>query len=271
MKTFKQILFYYQMVLSILLIILGLVSQALLASPAFLLVLVPVLLYLCGHLLLNYKKNNQSQGQIFWIILSLLLLYNLLSTSLLFISNLLSSKSVYNLLVSLLYLPFPLYYYLSILTWYTTLQKTLRERASITPPTSASVSRLPVDDQQRRRFLKLVGGTSLSLILMSLVNPKQAGAAFFGSVPGPGTVAIKNAAGAKIDPAEKQPTDGYKISQVDDTTYPAYYGFVDATGAWYIMKEDSSSNYRYTKGASAFSTAWTNRASQTYDYYDAIF
>ena len=126
-------------------------------------------------------------------------------------------------------------------------------------------------DVDRRRFLKILGGTGVSIFLMSLLNPKQAGAAFFGSVPGPGTISIKDASGIKINPAEKQPTDGYKISQIDDANYPYYYGYINSSGAWYIMSEDVNSNYRYTKGGSSFATNWTSRASLTYDYFDSIF
>src|SRR3989304_5375771 len=61
----------------------------------------------------------------------------------------------------------------------------------------------PVGDPKRRDFLKKVGGIGLGLLTYSLLNPKQAGAAFFGSVPGPGTVAVKDTADAKIDPAIK--------------------------------------------------------------------
>lgn len=124
-------------------------------------------------------------------------------------------------------------------------------------------------DLDRRMFLKLIGSTGVTLFLFSLFT-KKAEATFFGSVPGPGTLAIKDSSGVQVDPSVKQPTDGYNISQIDDSS-PAYYGFVDKNGNWYIMKEDSSNNYRYTKGTSSFSTNWTGRAALSYDYFDAIF
>ena len=118
-------------------------------------------------------------------------------------------------------------------------------------------------------FLKLIGSAGLSLFMFTLFT-KRAEAAFFGSVPGPGTVSIKDSAGNKIDPSEKQPTDGYKITELDDSV-PAYYGFINKDGAWFIQKEDSNGSYRYTKGPSGFTTSWTNRASLTYDYFDNVF
>lgn len=128
-----------------------------------------------------------------------------------------------------------------------------------------------VSDDNRRIFLKLVGSTGLSLIFMAVLGKKSAQAAFFGSVPGPGAVSIKDSAGNAIDPAEKQSTDGYEISEVDDSGATSYYGFVDKTGAWYITKEDATGGYRYSKGASDFATGWAGRTGLTYGYFDAIF
>lgn len=124
-------------------------------------------------------------------------------------------------------------------------------------------------DANRRMFLRLIGSAGVSVFLLSIFTGK-ADAAFFGSVPGPGTVGVKDSSGTLIDPSEKLPTDGYNITQVDDSI-PAYYGYVEKNGAWYIIKEDSSGAYRYAKGASSFSTNWTGRALLTYDYFNAVF
>lgn len=128
-----------------------------------------------------------------------------------------------------------------------------------------------VNDDNRRLFLKLIGSTSLSLFFMAVLGKGSAQAAFFGSVPGPGTVGIKDSTGAPIDPAEKQPTDGYTITEVDDSSAPSYYGFLHKTGAWYITKEDASGAYRYAKGTNSFATNWLGRALLSYDYFDAVF
>jgi len=125
-------------------------------------------------------------------------------------------------------------------------------------------------DIDRRMFLKLIGSAGITMFLFSLFSKKAEGA-FFGSVPGPGTLSIKDTSGAKIDPAIKQPTDGYTLAQLDDALTPIYYGYLNKTSAWYIIKEDSSGAYRYAVGSSTFSTNWTNRASLTYDYFDAVF
>ena len=66
----------------------------------------------------------------------------------------------------------------------------------------------------------------------------------------------------------------YKVSDVDDDASPNYYGFIDADGNWYILKETvaaGNNTYRYAKGASDYTTNWTNRATLTYDYYNEVF
>lgn len=124
-------------------------------------------------------------------------------------------------------------------------------------------------DVDKRMFIKLIGSAGISMFLLAIFTKKAQGA-FFGSVPGPGTVAIKDTSGTQIDPAQHHPTDGYKISELDDSV-PAYYGFMNKDENWFIMKEDSSGSYRYANGTSSFSTNWTNRASLGYDYFHNVF
>jgi len=124
-------------------------------------------------------------------------------------------------------------------------------------------------DPERRKFLKLIGAAGGSLFLMTIFT-RSTEASFFGSMPGPGTVAIKNTQGVAIDPAEKKPTDGYSITEIDDSGTDAYYGFVNKDGGWFILK-DSNGIYRYAKGSSSFSVSWAIRASLTYDYFNVVF
>ncbi len=215
--------------------------------------------------------------------LKIWLIYNLFITTMILGTSLSSAKSLTNYLLPLLLLP--LIYYLGK----ETLKKSKRRKLSdafdssvgsnltdarVIPSDVAiegEVMPQGVSDDNRRLFLKLIGSTSLSILFMAVLGKDTAKAAFFGSVPGPGTVSVKDSTGATIDPAEKQSTDGYEISEVDDSTTPAYYGFVHKTGAWYITKEDATGAYRYAKGAVDFATSWTSRAGLTYDYFDAIF
>ena len=212
--------------------------------------------------------------------LRLWLIYNIIILSLIFTTSISSATSLTNYLLPLLILP--MLYYLSKAL----LKKSRRKKVSKsmvydstikaqdvmpTTPIEGEVITTGISDDNRRLFLKLVGSTGLSIMIMAIFGKKSAQAAFFGSVPGPGTVSVKDSTGTTIDPAEKQSTDGYEISQVDDSSTPSYYGFVHKTGAWYITKEDATGGFRYSKGASAFATGWSSRASLTYDYFDNVF
>jgi len=140
----------------------------------------------------------------------------------------------------------------------------------LTEITDAESEEFGIKDMDRRKFLKLLGGTSMGMFIMAMFVPKNASAAFFGSVPGPGTVSLKDTSGNQIDPAIKAPTDGYNITEIDDSGSPAYYGFVDKDGNWYIT-EEVSGTYLYFKGSTNFSASWTGRAGLSYNYFDLIF
>lgn len=127
-----------------------------------------------------------------------------------------------------------------------------------------------VRDINRRLFLKLIGSAGLATFVLSLFT-KQAQGAFFGSMPVPGLVGVKDSNGTQIDPAKNHPTDGYEVNDVDDSSVPAYYGFVDKDNNWYITKEDSDGSFRYVKGTGSYVAAWTNRASQAYGYFSNVF
>lgn len=203
-----------------------------------------------------------------------LVYYSFVITILMVMLGFLGAKSFPELISAALFAPLGLYFGLSVLP--------KRSKAAIiveTKPRPKKLAKIRAEegkleekpeegfDPQRRAFLKIIGSAGTSLFLLSIFT-KRAQAAFFGSVPGPGTVALKDISGTKIDPAEKYPTDGYNISRVDDST-PAYYGYTDKDGAWFIMKEDSSGNYTYAVGSTDFSTNWDNRGSLDYgEYFD---
>lgn len=68
--------------------------------------------------------------------------------------------------------------------------------------------------------------------------------------------------------------DNYHVSDIDDAGTVKYYGFVDADGNWYIMKEDTSvspKTYRYASGGVDYTTNFTDRASLSYSYFNSIF
>lgn len=209
--------------------------------------------------------------------------YGFILTSIMLIAGFLSATALPQLISAALFIPLTLYFLKLVfpkkrhkLIFY---EQTLIDEKPIEhkgdkekDPGEAEVLELQEEkgfDIDRRAFLKIVGSAGISLFVFSLFT-KRAHAAFFGSVPGPGTVALKDTTGAQIDPAQHHPTDGYNISQIDDSA-PAYYGFTNKDGAWFIMQEDSSGTYRYAKGASSFPTNWTGRAGLSYDYFHNVF
>jgi phenylpyruvate tautomerase PptA (4-oxalocrotonate tautomerase family) len=84
------------------------------------------------------------------------------------------------------------------------------------------------------------------------------------------TQAVSNAVAVDTDP-----TIGYQIADKDDSGSTKYYGFINKYGAWYILRENSST-YRYVRGArtdsagSLYTDAWTNRAGLTYGYFNEV-
>lgn len=67
---------------------------------------------------------------------------------------------------------------------------------------------------------------------------------------------------------------GYSLTDQYRTSGTRYSGFLNAKGEWYILKEtmtSSTSSYRFCKGSTDYTTNWTNRASLSYDYFDAVF
>ncbi len=202
----------------------------------------------------------------------LLTYYSFIITTAMVALGFLSAQTLPQLISAALFSPLAIYFFLQVLprrNHSVHIPKIVLAPAQLEPEPSKPPLIAKSFDFDRRAFLKLIGSAGISVFLFSLFT-KNAEGAFFGSVPGPGTVSLKDSAGNKIDPSEKQPTDGFKINQLDDSA-PAYYGFTKKGGAWFIMKEDATGNYRYTKGLSGFPINWTNRASLTYDYYDNIF
>lgn len=126
-----------------------------------------------------------------------------------------------------------------------------------------------VADIDKRAFLKVIGATGISFFLFSLLN-RRTESLFFGG-GGPGISSLTDDAGNKINPAERQPTDSYTISEIDDE-YIAFYGFTNKEGAWFIMREDpEDGSFRYAKGESDFAGNWSKREEINYDYYHNVF
>ena len=211
------------------------------------------------------------------------LYYGFVITVLMVCLGFLGVKTFPELMSALFFAPLALYFGLAVLPRRSKAVVMVKPKTKskkivkITPEEALEEKELPEEgeldeviegfDPQRRAFLKIIGSTGASRFLLSIFT-KRAQAAFFGSVPGPGTVALKDTTGSQIDPAIKHPTDGYKISRVDDST-PAYYGYTDKDGNWFIMKEDEDGNYTYAVGTTDFTDSWDGKGGLDYkEYYE---
>lgn len=129
--------------------------------------------------------------------------------------------------------------------------------------------KVEVADIDKRTFLKIIGTAGISFFIFSLLG-RRVENMLFGRLTDSG-----------INPMGETPQqstgtggsiEGYKISEIDDTSDITYYGFVNKDGAWFIMKENLEANtYRYTRGDSGFSLNWQIRGDLKYDYYFNLF
>lgn len=129
-----------------------------------------------------------------------------------------------------------------------------------------------ISDVDKRLFLKLIGGAGIFYFIYSIFSKKTEGL-FSGIAPaGSGLTALKDTAGNKINPAESQPLDGYKISEILEDNVVSFYGFTNKDGAWFVMKVDTDTgSVRYSRGDVNFSSNWTSRRNLRYDYFSNVF
>lgn len=138
--------------------------------------------------------------------------------------------------------------------------------------TKSKKENVAIADIDKRAFLKLIGGIGISTFLFSIINKKIGGLFSGGTGEVPETISLKDTSGNKIDPVEKTPTDGYRITEIDDSSLATYFGFTNKDSSWYVMKEDTDTGtFRYTRGASNFPDNWNDREHLRYDYFNNVF
>jgi hypothetical protein len=86
------------------------------------------------------------------------------------------------------------------------------------------------------------------------------------------TVVVDSSGYLSVNSTNFSPVGMYITSDMDTAADSKYYGYVNTSGAWYIMKEvTTAGSFRFTVGSSGYITAWTNRTTQTYTYFDLVF
>jgi hypothetical protein len=244
---FNKILYWYSAILVVGLLMAGLKGIRKWQDVLLILMFIPILVFLVLQ-----KKGKTKLG---------LLVYSLFFLVIVMMANVFNLRSIGDLPYVAAFMPTLFYFWLAF--------KNRPKDKKITAVEEAAVA-----DDSKRKFLKIATSAGVMSLGMFFLNRKKAQAAFFGSVPGPGTVAVKDSSGAKIDPAMNQPLDGYSISNIDTSTTVHYYGFINKDGDWYIIKEDTASNtLLYAKGDSGYAIDnWLTWASaQNYDYFNAKF
>lgn len=64
----------------------------------------------------------------------------------------------------------------------------------------------------------------------------------------------------------------FKMDDFDVSSDPKYVGFQDKTGNYYIARYGiATPAVDYSKGASGYAAAWTNRASESYSDFASVF
>lgn len=172
---------------------------------------------------------------------------------------------------------YPLIVYLAFRAFVYSSNYQIQSAMALAPSTAltARVNRqldesIGISDKEKRQFLKLLGATSISLFLFSILNKKPI-SLFTKNSRGAEGLSFDNVANTDSHPAATQPTDGFRISEIDDGSTP-YFGFINKQGNWFIMKQDpDTGSFRYTRGESDFPKNWLDRKKLKYDYYNKIF
>ena len=203
----------------------------------------------------------------------------LIIASLLIITAFVTATTYAQLIVAALFFPFYAYIALEI---FPRKKRTTSNSPIVSQPQNpaqANTAKVEIEepvedkgvlDMDKRTFLKLIGAAGLTLFLSSIFY-RKAQNTLLGGGGEPGSVALQDSEGNKINPVESQPTDGYRIAEIDDSII-AYYGFAGKNGSWYIMREDTENgSFRYAKGDSDLANNWVNRQGLSYDYYSNVF
>lgn len=68
----------------------------------------------------------------------------------------------------------------------------------------------------------------------------------------------------------QDPLSKYKDAGMDISGSPFYFGYLATDGSWYIKQLNTSSGSLYTRGSSNYDTAWSNRASLSYQNFNQL-
>lgn len=269
MKNISSIFLYIVTLLAVFVTITGFMAPVTLSARIFQILFVPVAFVLVmtsiSHIFFRGPAFNRGQG-----IRRLFVYYCFIETAVMITLGFLSATTVAQIISALIFSSLGIYFLL--LVWprngyVLEIPPERAETASHKAVKKAVESSLQIDID-RRDFLKLIGVAGATAFFFSLFNKK--GLPFIGGNSS-NLNTITDSTGKAINPAEKSLLDNYSITEIDDTTPIAYFGFVDDKGNWYIMKEDENGAFRYSRGENNFSRGWFSRESLSYGYFNEVF
>jgi len=270
MKSLRSLFLVFVTLLSLFVSITGLVAKIDLAARILQVLFLPVTAYLI-YVLVDHFSNktpvfDQKTG-----FRRAVIYYCFIVTATVVSLSFFSSLNVSQFVSSLIFSPMAFYFFL--LVWPRRKVVLLLSKSGMPVDNTESKSLLaPVAkvDVDRRNFLKLIGSAGILAVILGLFSRRSGVPSFLGNVDSLESVTIKNTSGNVINPAEHSPTEGYNISQIDDSV-PSYFGFVNKDGGWFIMREGEDEAFLYAKGDSNFTKNWSNRVKLTYNYFDGVF
>ncbi|KKU03125.1 MAG: hypothetical protein UX88_C0006G0001 [Candidatus Woesebacteria bacterium GW2011_GWC2_47_16] len=262
MKAFRSLFLISVTLLSLFVSITGLTAQIDLAARFLQILFFPVTAYLlyilAEHLLAKTPVFDQKTG-----LRRVLIYYCFIVTATVVGVSFFASRNFPQVASSLIFSPMAIYFL--ILVW--------PHRKGALPLKKSEFKLLPATepkvDVNRRDFLKLIGSAGILALILGLFGRRGGLPNLLGNA-NLESVTLKDPSGKVINPAQDSPTDGYSISQIDDSS-PSYFGFINKNGAWFIMREDEDSSFRYAKGESDLPVYWSTRTKLNYDYFNKVF
>ena len=265
MKIVRSLFLILVTLLSLFVSVTGLVAKIDLASRILQILFLPVTAYLlyilAEHILKKIPVFDQKTG-----LRRALIYYCFIVTATVVGVSFFSSQNPPQFISSLLFSPMAIYFLL--LVW--PRRKEALPLSAGKPDFKSLVGPATKLDVDRRDFLKLIGSAGILAVIWGLFSKRGGISNFLGNTDAFESITLKNTSGNVINPAENSPTDGYNITQMDDSI-PSYFGFVNKDGGWFIMREGEDSAFRYIKGDSNFTINWSNRAKLNYSYFDKVF
>ncbi len=140
------------------------------------------------------------------------------------------------------------------------------------PSQAPGVLNIPIVDAVGN--LRIAAGATLPVNNFIWNTNTLAWEAATGSLGAGGAVEVTNfPATQNVALTNGNPLAAYKPSDLDTGADPNYFGFLDGTGNWYVLRLSiASGQARYAKGtAGGYAAGWTGRAGLTYDYFSNVF